>query len=130
MQIDVFKDCRFIFLHIKKHVRSENKKMCYLAALFLPNGHFSKITNSSLAKKNRPDSQFIFTFPLVLSHKVQHIQKLQNSKDKKKMVRASLSGSLPLTRLILRLVRKSNSVIQWFKTCNYNTPLSHFSFMH
>ena len=41
-----------------------------------------------------------------------------------------LSGSLPLTRLILRLVRtKSNSVIQWFKTCNYNTPLSHFSFL-
>ena len=36
------------------------------------------------SKKNRPDSQFIFTFPLVLSHKVQHIQKLQNSKDKKK----------------------------------------------
>ena len=58
--------------------------MRYLAALFLPNGHFSKITNSSLAKKNRPDSQFLFTFPLVLSHKVQYIQKLQNSKDKKK----------------------------------------------
>ena len=36
------------------------------------------------SKKNRPDSQFPFTFPLVLSHKVQHIQKLQNSKDKKK----------------------------------------------
>ena len=42
-----------------------------------------------------------------------------------------LSGSLPLTRLILRLVRtKSNSVIQWFRTCNYNTPLSHFPFFH
>ena len=68
------------------------KKMCYLAAPFLPNGHFSKITNSSLAKKNRPDSQFIFTFPLVLSHKVQHIQKLQNSKDKKKTGAGILKG--------------------------------------
>ena len=37
----------------------------------------------SLAKINRPKSQFHFTFPLVLSYKVQHIQILQNSTDKK-----------------------------------------------
>ena len=54
-----------------------------VTAFFLSNGHFAKITNLSLANKIGQIANF-FTFPLVLSHRVQHIQKLQNSMDKKK----------------------------------------------
>ena len=44
-----------------------------------------------------------------------------------------LNGSLPLTRLILRLVwTNSNSVIQWFKSCKHTThpSVSWFPFFH
>ena len=104
MQIDVFKDCLFIFLHIKNHERSENKKNVLLGSPFSPKWPLFQNHKFISRKGNRPDRQFIFTFPLVLSHKVQHIQKLQNSEDKKKTGAGILNTNTNIIIIIINVI--------------------------
>ena len=62
MQIYAYTDLHFIFLCTKNPEWAENVKMRDVAAPFPSNGHFSKITKLSLAKKIGQTANFFLDF--------------------------------------------------------------------